>query len=616
MKKTVFGLLTFLLLFLFSQPLFAIGEREKTRSQIRDLIDEGNYSGAMDVIVQRYEENNEEFDLWFIRESSEIIKIEEKYTELVNQFTGILNKGQESITDDDLTDLYEIILQMTELKPIPPEEARNFITQARRIAGGIANGKKMSQLMNEALALINQKEYTEAAAVYISGFTLNRDVFDESEFPDSIVQDVDAALASLRFQQGVLQGQINSSLPVYNSFRESFDGYSVDQIEQPLGELLAEINEINAARMQVYTEGVNIRQIEHDIITQYSTDKDIYFFRFLDFMINGRNDDTKEADGIPVSTNEGLATIYAEQWFDIAEPVLAVIKNRTASILESADMAFNTENFQQSVLVYNEASKMAEYIMSVMESWQRYLFIDSDGEIVELGNSIIANRPAANIVLSNYLYAETLQKYADLQNTLSVEYGLLDVRQRQANLAADREDVQQLRELLVQALALTTEMENDWAFKEQSLNTIADQGYDTSEALEVYESASESLAAYVEANHGNEAEFASIILNFDTNQLNLVYDSILDIVELGNSRINIVSTVEESDLEGGTISISYSDSSKTVYGNAAKQIDELTADINDLSETNDKLPSYITSDDKFISERRELSALRDRKSVV
>jgi len=288
------------LLFFLPSVVFAGGQKEGDPIlEVSSLIDQRKYNDAVLLLADIAKNSPERFDevqAQLIRIRTARAGINEKYGELLDTF------------ESDLEQAYVLIKELEELDPFPNERSLDSIVRARETAGFVYNRNRWEEIMNAAMAQIEQGYYWEAVEIYKSGFDLSRDIFDGAEYGEIVVDLVDTRTAELN---QLVETFALLETPLGEHIAAETESFSSEPLYldylPPFETLLDDITKLNEVVRGVQNLAKFYLDFEESIRLSQEDEKEVHHLIYLALIISGRPDSPVE---------EGIVGVVETLWRD------------------------------------------------------------------------------------------------------------------------------------------------------------------------------------------------------------------------------------------------------------------------------------------------------------
>ncbi|MBN1835228.1 MAG: hypothetical protein JW820_05210 [Spirochaetales bacterium] len=174
--------------------VFAGGGAERSaRERLEEaeaLVEERRYNDAILLLAAIVKEDPEAFDA-AERLMQRIRTARQQYNDTYQELLVAL------FEDNDMARALELIDELQALDPDPTEATARSLRQARLATELVYNVIRFRDIMDEARALLERRQYRQAVDTYLEGFTLGRQTFEEAGYGNIVVGAVNGALERL-----------------------------------------------------------------------------------------------------------------------------------------------------------------------------------------------------------------------------------------------------------------------------------------------------------------------------------------------------------------------------------------------------------------------------------
>lgn len=223
-------LVLFALLVSVAGAVYPAGQREDPIEEARALVIEGQLNQAILVLQEA------------VREDPERIQEAERLLDRIRRIRGDYNELFDELIEnlinnpDDIETTLSIIDRMEELDRFPNERMSEQVTDARVIAQLAFDRDVAAGIMEDAGELIEAGDYAQAVDRYLSGFELQRERFIEREYPESLVESADQAIAQIRSAADTFLSERSGVLQAENALVSAIsqrDAGAVNSLQPP-----------------------------------------------------------------------------------------------------------------------------------------------------------------------------------------------------------------------------------------------------------------------------------------------------------------------------------------------------------------------------------------------
>ncbi len=502
MQYSGFRLITILCILILAGgavlPLYGGGasEKENRLQRAEELIEERRYNEAMTLLSEVMKQEPEKFDRAEAL-MEEVRSAREEYNQTYERLISILNIGPEEELDEQQA--YAIIQRLEELDADPNEASVEAFAQARRSIIFTVNDQEFNRIMREANARLAEGAWSDAVDLYLSGFSLHRDLFQEvgyGELQNQQIENLKESIreAAKRFKefQPQLEQQTDAALEAVENAEAPLEDERMQEVLEGYRELLGLWDE-------VATTAGELEALRLDLLG--GEDNDIPYLSTLRILSRGRNR-SEEANGIAGAIERAVDEEYGR--------LRTALRDSYRNFFTVGREEYYTGDFEAAnsdlTLAIDHAAAMAE----VNRIWSNHLERSAALDIpAKTGLSQRELRSSVRYVRTVQNAAEEyLQLPAIAQSTRQAE--------EQAEQAEEAPTLREAREVLQQNQQRVTELQsqaNEFVstLKSRAEDTAAEAGESDEsgegEALQVMNRLQEELRSRMEELRSAEAEF-------------------------------------------------------------------------------------------------------------
>jgi len=359
------------LLVLMAGYITAGGQRENNTLTLLDkankLIEDKDYNAAIILLTQIARDDPSAFE-----ETTNLIeKIRENKAEYNLKYEELIEVLFEQ---NDLENGLRIIKELQALDPRPNQATLEAISQAKKGAELVYNLNRFNGIMDRALTMIKEGNLIEAVAIYISGYDLHKDDFDQAGYGNIIEASVNQSLARLseaaetfRATAGALGTEIN------NLKVEVFPVGSLDiaGVEEEIRGLRDKLIQMIGLNTTVEDEASNLKS-QNDHIKEVSSEgKYDLFLHFAGQLALGRYGSEEQ---------EGIAAAIEIMWEDLLLFLNNEIDRAASELYAGVDPAMSLRE-ASSTLPRNKLKYFAEAQERIKETRDFTSLIDAQREL-------------------------------------------------------------------------------------------------------------------------------------------------------------------------------------------------------------------------------------------
>lgn len=363
-------------------PVHAGGKQEDSLSKADQLIAERKYNEAILVLTAFIRKEPSRFDD-AQRRLQKIVHLRDNYNSLAEDLLNVLVNDP---TNDERK--LAMIRQLEQLEAAPNRAAREFILRTKETALFTYNRAQFEKIMADGRALIDKKEYVQAAKRYTDGFSLYRDEFYQAGYGNLVVSRVDSGLKT-----------ISADIDRFNSLFDRFKNAvaSVAQVSQSVRDPsglpsvtvrydAAEPTILEFASLRNSSVSVG-RAFENQFLLLQGADKNLGDSSFLPFafrFILGRKTEV-QPEGIVGS----MDTLWAEQ-INLLQTALTQSMDRA---YDSAVQSLSSDPPSQGERNFTLLSQNLDTALRAIDLWAAVAAYEISPTLTPLGRSIVTGKP-------------------------------------------------------------------------------------------------------------------------------------------------------------------------------------------------------------------------------
>lgn len=305
--------------------LTAKGKKDENLSSVDDLIEKGEYNGALESITDYLSKNPDDFDNTEVRIRS-IFDARNEYMELADELLHVLMNEPEN--DEKKLD---IIAQLESMEKNPSAATRNFIAQAKAAAEFTYFRSQFEKLIVQGAEETRAGLYADSLNTNEQGFALYYDNFHESGYSDELVSSVDAVLDDIRNNIDHYESLTAAVETAFNTYRSAVSSSNLAQINSAFSTFGSSMNEFADIRNSIAQDGWYLRD---QFALLKEQDPDLTEASFLPFAY-------RFALGRASTEDSGMLAALDTHWnslFDELEPrLLALLRKNFTALSGSFD---------------------------------------------------------------------------------------------------------------------------------------------------------------------------------------------------------------------------------------------------------------------------------------
>ncbi|NNM67990.1 MAG: hypothetical protein HKM06_08280 [Spirochaetales bacterium] len=348
-----------------SLALWGNGVQEDRIAKAKELIAQKNYNEAILLLTQVVKQEPDRLD-----QAQELL---DQIRRARNRFNDDFERLLKVLyTEQDEGKALQIIKAMEATDKNPNSEMRQEIALAKRSAQLIYYQKRFNAIMKEGLAALNQKKYSQALQVYLTGYTVARDEFDESNYGNILRDRVLRALADLKAasQEFIQKSSQYSELMTQgtNVFRGTGQ-----EVSAALPTLLQPLKELALLRKRIYDDSAVFMQ-ENEAVKQSQPDlAGGDFFLSYAYLVSRGRPSSAEVEGV-VGTIDRLWQSSLSSW-------LVLVRTRVDQIFTQATSDLDQGKWNAAIGNFKTANQLSGAGIQALSSWNWLAYPASDGSV-------------------------------------------------------------------------------------------------------------------------------------------------------------------------------------------------------------------------------------------
>ncbi len=410
--------LIILIILLSALNLYAGGQTEDKMPQALELIDQRQYNKAILVLTEIMKTNPDQFT-----EAQKLIQkisaARDKYNSLYDQLIALLDPPPGEDIDQDAA--YAIIRDMEAIDSNPNKAAVAAFAQAKKSIVFAVDDRTYANIMNDAAALIQANEYTEAIKTYFKGFELHKDLFIERNYGNIVADQINiyqneiltAAKDFLSsYDQVVTAAKLYSDIIGTGDVSKIEFGYSdYSKVMLATGNKWR-IMKANAEKLELLKKS-----------TQRDDESDIPYISVKRVLTVGRSDS---------DIQEGIAGVVSSVWdsnqYVVSSPLLALMEKNYRSSVDS----FEASEFSKSRIAFANTVRLSVIAVDILKLRGDKLYLDNNYTFKDKGLNYLTKE------LPSYLLAETIGNAGPVYTDMSLRFVIcLPQRHQEGDLSGD-----------------------------------------------------------------------------------------------------------------------------------------------------------------------------------
>ena len=578
------------LLVLMAGYINAGGQRENNTLTLLDkankLIEDKDYNAAIILLTEIARDDPEAFE-----ETTNLIeKIRELKTEYNRKYEELIEVLFEQ---NDLENGLRIIKELQALDPRPNQATLEALSQAKKGAELVYNLNRFDEIMDRALVQIKQSNSIDAVAIYLGGYDLHKEDFDQAGYGNIIETSVNQSLARLseaaetfRATAGALWTEINN-LKIEVPPAGVLDIAGVEEEIRGLHEKLIKMIGLNTT---VEDEALNLKSQNSHISEVSSEGKYDLFLHFAGQLALGRYASEEQ---------EGIGSAIEIMWEDLLLSLNNEI-DRAASELYAGGLAdYRNSSFTEAQSAMEQANRIYSLALDSYSLWGFNIKVDPAMSLQEASSTLPQNK------LKHFAAAQER-----IKETRDFPY-LIDTQRKLNNIALKtfdtREDFTSEIENLESYRGVLQGKVTDWRVSLNQIDGIIQLGFDLTEAKSSAERMIGEMEALISRLNSADVTIISITMAADAAAAEQRYNS---------SRVKLAEGVGLA--EGREVAVGestriekYPNLALEIFNQVADEVSLLEKSIEQLRAWAGSDRAYILASDDIQQQLKRVEILKD-----
>jgi len=392
--------LLFFLIFLFTLNLYAGGQTEDRMPQAMELVDQKRYNEAILILTEIMKTNPDQFV-----EAQKLIQqisiVRDDYNDLYSKLITILDPPPGENIDQDTA--YAIIREMEAIDSNPNKAAVAAFAQAKKSIVFAVDDRTYANIMNDAAALIQKKDYPGAIQTYFKGFDLHKDLFIERDYGNIVADQIGlsqtAILASAEDFLGSYN-QVLNAVKVYSNIIESGD---ISKIELGYSEYSKVMLDTGKKWRTMKASAEQLELLKKSV--QREDESDIPYISVKHVLTVGRAN-----SGI----QEGIAGVVSSVWDNNQDLVSSSLIALMEKIYRSSVDSFEASLFSNSRKSFSDTVRLSVVVVDVLKLRGDKLYLNNNLSFNDKGLTYLTRE------LPAFLLARTMENTSSIYTDMSL----------------------------------------------------------------------------------------------------------------------------------------------------------------------------------------------------
>lgn len=245
---------SFLLILILAPGLLSAGGKaDESLYTVDELIEQGEYNGALETITWYLSTNPEDFDNTELRVRS-IFDARNEYMELADELVQVLLNEPEN-DEKKLA----IIARLESMEKNPSAATKNFIAQAKAAAEFTYYRSLFEKLIVQGAEYTIAAKYSDSLDTNAEGFSLYWTNFHESGYQDDFVAAVDGTIEDVRNNIAAYDALVSAINSTSTAYRKAVEAGKLDKISDAFSQFSSCMNRFATIRNNIASDGWFLR---------------------------------------------------------------------------------------------------------------------------------------------------------------------------------------------------------------------------------------------------------------------------------------------------------------------------------------------------------------------
>jgi hypothetical protein len=536
-------------------------EEENRLQQAEKLIEERRYNEAIGILSEVMKRQPEKFD-----RAEELMqrirKARQDYNQTYQELIEVLDVGPDE--ELDVERAYAIIQRLEELDADPNEAAVQAFAQARDAIIFAVNNQEFQQIMDEARELLAREEWGEAVELYLSGFSLHQELFEEEGYGELQIEQIDSQKQEVREIAGRFREQLSSLSNETDAAVTALRNTDAPLEDPRLQDALQRMRSMLDQWTGTAEAGGSMEELRQSLLTDEKAD--IPYLSTLRILIRGR-EQGEEPVGIAGAIERAIASHY--------QRLRSAARDSYRNSFTSGREAYYAEELgavdQELSVAIDRAAAMKE----LNALWREHQNRAAELEVA------VRTGPTIAQLRSSTLFADAVQLAARQYSRLPEIIRSAEAERERGLEANELEPIREARDVLREQQAQLAEMRTTVRSELTSLQESSGE-VETAEAREELEQLRDELGRRVTNLRTLEARFLLRIAIISNEPHRRVLAEAEEEVKEARS---YVEGVQETIEEGSEpITVQYPRRSEELVAQAREKLDTVQQEVQELLE--------------------------------
>lgn len=331
--------------------LWAGGAKEDPIALARSLIIEKRYNEALLVLAEAARKDPERIE----EVESLIRRVRSIRGEYYDKYEDLIKVLYE---EKDVEKALSIIKELESLDASPNETAKVALKKAKESAQLVYNQNRFNDLMAQAARALEQKDYSRAIELYISGFDIGKEFFVDAKYGNIVETRIFSALDTVREASEQFLRFRNQYQTLADNLQDLIRQGEEEEVRGTIGPFLEAYLQASTL-FKVASETVEELKDQNERLVQINrvTNED-FFLGFMQRVIGGR-----ATSVTPEGIRGAVEMLLKDRFF----PILVTFSENLRRVYEQGETSFEEGLWEQASLSFQQVQALGQMVQQ-MES--------------------------------------------------------------------------------------------------------------------------------------------------------------------------------------------------------------------------------------------------------
>ncbi len=334
-----------------------------------DEISSQHYNEALSALSAFWSENPERADQAQQR-IRKINQLREQYNKDAQALLAYMSDPKNRTDTNYNREIAKRLQELDDLDRNNPD-SKKTITSLKETSLALVNQDEMKAVMSSGLALINTREYVNAAREYLKGFPLFKPEFENSGYDQltmaAVAQDARSAQAVPDAYDAAQAALVKSVADLVAAFESG----APDKVAAALPDARTALEELRGLRESVFATGANLSRSYDALPKEGKSPIEYQYLAYLDLFLRGRPDSLgpdKKPDaekGMP----EGMGGAMLAQTAALLGSLEKAAGDGVDAAFAAAEKAYDAGSFADAGAAFSRAAALVQPASEVLGYW-------------------------------------------------------------------------------------------------------------------------------------------------------------------------------------------------------------------------------------------------------